>query len=190
MAGGTALRMRTHAHARTANGVGTTRRRLCRAPALVLVASCTVSGGGGQATRTISKPPAQPSVATVGPTRGINGFAGWIAAADARCRTGALLYPSLPLGVRSDVDTVSYGINALASSLLELPAPAAERDRARAEAVLEPVRAAAQQWQALAGSSRPAPAARVDAATAAATALNGLALAGARSCGRLAPAAR
>lgn len=72
----------------------------------------------------------------------------WIAAADAVCRLGRKLYPSIARGANGDPDTLSYAVERLVKEIAAIPFPAA--DSARQRRLARHGRAAASAWQSLA----------------------------------------
>ena len=71
----------------------------------------------------------------------------WIAEANAVCRLGRKLYPSIALGANADPDTMNYALNRLVNEIAAIPVPTAS---ARQRRLARHGRAAASAWQSLA----------------------------------------
>lgn len=115
--------------------------------------------------------------------------ADWIDAAGDLCAKGLLLYPTVRLGHRADVDTVSYGLNEYARSLSRLDLPGDEPTRALATGIVARAAEVASRWQNLAVAEGTTVAERQAAAQETAGLFGALADAGAEDCAALAPQA-
>jgi hypothetical protein len=123
------------------------------------------------------------------PTSRATGRSNWIAEANAVCRLGRKLYPSMALGAATDPDTMDYAVNRLVEEIAGIPVTAAAPARARR---LEPRgHAVACAWRTLA--MRPIGDVTLGERTAAerltAAYVHELVAAGADACAPLSPAA-
>lgn len=109
---------------------------------LLLIGRVTGSGeraaNGVRATsRTAGAPPASRA----------RGRSSWIAEANAVCRLGRKLYPSIALGADTDPDTMDYAVNTLVDEIAAIAVPPAAPARVR---LARHGRAAASAWRSLA----------------------------------------
>ena len=72
----------------------------------------------------------------------------WIAQANAVCRLGRKLYPSVALGAKADPDTMDYAVNRLVNEIGAIPVPTAAS--ARQSRLASHGQAAASAWHSLA----------------------------------------
>jgi hypothetical protein len=112
----------------------------------------------------------------------------WVAEANAVCRLGRKLYPSIALGAGADPDTIDYAVTRLVNDIaaIAISPPASGRE----QLVLRG-RAAVAAWRSLA-TRQPGtvtPGARREAARTAAQYVNQVILLGAAACESLRPAA-
>jgi hypothetical protein len=82
------------------------------------------------------------------PTSRARDRSSWIAEANAVCRLGHKLYPSIALGADTDPDTMDYAVHRLVEEIAAIPATAAAPARVRERA--QRGQAVARAWRSLA----------------------------------------